>query len=555
MSHSTRIVSRRDISGFTVRWDEELAALARATGEWPGVTVAQLARQRFQEHPGRVQVIDEETSYTCAQVYQAALNIAAYFCELGLKPGDVVSFQLPNWWEANALNIACAMRGLVVNPIVPINRERELTYILNDSNSKVLFIPQVYRRFDYVDMLARIGGSLKSPPQLVVVRAGADGHTSFESIQQGYRGDDSLLCAVDADAVKLLMYTSGTTGLPKGVLHTHNTVHADGMKMVPAMGLTPADTTFSPSPITHVSGYLWALNVPWLADIPVVTMDIWEPGKALALLKRNQCSFMLGATPFLRGLVDVARREGEPLAHLRHYLCGGAAVPPQLIYEAAETFPNCIPWRNFGATEAMTMTRGPSSRLGIKLGAETDGRLYQCEVRIVDPLSGVPLAPGEEGEVLVKEASMAVGYVRAEDNAAAYDADGFFMMGDLGRIVYRDHIQITGRKKDLIIRHGENISAKEIEDALFASDNVEDVAVVGVPDPNTGERICAFLVTRDHREISLQDVAACIARAGLAKQKTPVQVHVLDELPKTASGKVRKHELRDLAARLARDEA
>lgn len=554
MTHSSHITLRQDVSGFTIRWDEQLATLARATGEWPGLTVAQLAWQRVQQHPERVQVIDEGVSLTCEQIYQTALRLAAYFEDLGLQPGEVVSFQLPNWWEANAINIACAMRGLVANPIVPINRERELTYILNDSNSKVLFIPHVYRRFDFVDMLTRISGSLNRQPKLVVVRNSAPGLQSFDSIQRDFRGDDSLRLDVDADAVKLLMYTSGTTGQPKGVLHTHNSVHADGMKMVPALGLGPADSTFSPSPITHVSGYLWALNVPWLADIPVVTIDIWDPQKALQLLKQHQCSFMLGATPFLRGLVDAARREGEPLSQLRQYLCGGAAVPPHLMYEAAETFPNCIPWRNFGATEAMTMTRGPTSRLGLKLGAETDGRLHQCEVKIVDPVTGVPVAPGEEGEVLVKEASMAVGYLHPEDNVGAYDSDGFFMMGDLGRIVYRDHILITGRKKDLIIRHGENISAKEIEDALFGLTDVEDVAVVGVPDAHTGERICAFLVCRNSRDIDLQEVVQCISQAGLAKQKTPVQVHRLDELPKTASGKVRKHDLRDLALKLTNEE-
>jgi acyl-CoA synthetase (AMP-forming)/AMP-acid ligase II len=314
------------------------------------------------------------------------------------------------------------------------------------------------------------------------------------------------------------------------------------------MSLTELDITFSPSPVTHVSGYLWALNMPWYGNIPAVMVDVWEPVHAFELLQKHRCSFALGATPFLRDLIKVARDRGETLEHLRYYLCGGASVAPTLIYEAAELFPNCVPWRNFGATEAPTMTRGPETRDDLKMGAETDGKLYRADVKILDLTTGKPVAPGEEGEALVREPSMAVGYAQAEDNEGAYDEEGFFRMGDLVCVTDDGLITCTGRKKDLIIRAGENISAKEIEDVLARLAKVAEVAVVSMPNDKTGEAICAFIVPAGAEGPSFVEVSEMIREAGLARQKTPEHVEIVPELPKTAAGKIRKDVLRKRAA-------
>ena len=234
-------------------------------------------------------------------------------------------------------------------------------------------------------------------------------------------------------------------------------------------------------------------------------------------------------------------------------MCGGASVPPSLIYEAAELFPNCIPWRTFGATESPTMTGPPQTRRDLRWAAETDGRLHRAEVKIVDIATGELCAEGEEGEILVREPSMSLGYARAEDNEHAYDADGFFRMGDIGKIVDVDHIVCTGRKKDLIIRSGENISAKEVEDVIYRSPKVAEAAVVAMPSRKTGEAVCAFIVTRRGETIDGVEIAEMVAKAGLARQKAPVHVQLVSELPKTPSGKVRKDQLRQQARDYARD--
>ncbi|MCP5359790.1 MAG: AMP-binding protein [Sinobacteraceae bacterium] len=541
---------RHDSGGWALRWNEAVAAAARAGGDWPDRTVADFARASLATRGGETVLIDGGVSRTRAEIYDAATRLASWLIGRGLRPGDVISFQLPNWWEASVIDIAAALSGVVVNPIVPINRDAEVTYMLNESATRVFFVPTEFRRFDYAAMFGRIRASLRRPPELVTLRGRSLSGLAFEELLAAC---EPLIDPpqISADAVKLLMYTSGTTGRPKGVLHSHNTIHADGVKMKPAMGLVDGDRTFCPSPVTHISGYLWGLNMPWAGNLPAVLLDVWEPERAFDLITEHGCAFSVGATPFLQDLMTVARRRQATLASMKSFMCGGASVPPALIYEAAERMPNCIPYRTFGATESPTMCGPPRRREDLALAAETDGRLLRAEVRIVDLVTGKPVGPGEEGEILVREPSMALGYARAEDNVDAYDADGFFRMGDLGRLVQGDHVVCTGRKKDLIIRAGENISAREIEDVLYRSDRVAEVAVVSMPSARTGEAICAFVVPRPDATLDLDDVSGWIREAGLARQKTPEHVELVTELPKTPSGKVRKDLLRERAKTLS----
>ncbi len=541
---------RRDPGGWLLRWDEAHAARAIEGGDLLNRTVAGEAEALADAEPGRVLMIDGALPLAAGELHDRALRLAGWFMAQGLERGAVVSFQLPNWWEAAVINLAAAMTGLVVNPIVPIYRDAEVGYMLKEARSRVVFTPHVFRNFDHAAMMRRLLPSLAPGTLLVAVRAALDGMAAFDELLAGPPAVGRR--AVDPNAVKLLMYTSGTTGRPKGVLHSHNTLNADSVKQTAAMGLGPDDRTFSPSPLTHISGYLWALNAPWTCNLPVVMTDVWNAAEAFDAIRRHRCSYMLGATPFLQDLVAVARERGEALDSLRYFLCGGASVPPSLIREAAARFPNCVPFRVFGATEAPTMTCGPATRDGLALAAETDGRLLRCEVRLVHPQTGDPVAEGGEGEILVREPSMALGYAREEDNVEAYDADGFFRMGDLGRLVHGDHLICTGRKKDLIIRAGENISVREIEDVLFRSPLIDDVAVVSMPSARTGEAICAFIVPAPGRSVGIAEVAALVRDAGLARQKTPECVLLADELPKTASGKVRKDLLRERAAAHAR---
>jgi cyclohexanecarboxylate-CoA ligase len=278
-----------------------------------------------------------------------------------------------------------------------------------------------------------------------------------------------------------------------------------------------------------------------------VFLDTWSGAAGVAAIKRHGATLTVSATPFLQELLAAALAEGERLPSLRLFACGGASVPPDLIERALDAFENCVAARVFGSTEAPTVTFGPRSKAERRVAAHTDGRIVpNFEVRIVDPAGDRPLGIGQEGEILVRGPELFLGYIRAEDNEGAFDVDGYFRTGDLGHVTEDGCIVVTGRRKDLIIRGGENISPKEIEDALVSHPAVAEVAVIGAPHARLGETVCAVVIAREGETPDVASLAAHLRAAGFAAQKWPERVEIVEALPRTASGKVRKNVLRDL---------
>jgi acyl-CoA synthetase (AMP-forming)/AMP-acid ligase II len=309
-----------------------------------------------------------------------------------------------------------------------------------------------------------------------------------------------------------------------------------------------------PSPVTHITGAYWAFDMPWVSGAISVLMDVWSPEEGIDCIERNRCTVTGGATPFLRQLLDTATRRPTGMASLRIFFCGGTTVSPDLIREAAAAHPNCMFFRAYGSTEMPTTTLGIRERADADLGAETDGEVVPpTEVRIVDASSGAAIGEGEEGEILVRGPEQLVGYVHPDDNVGAFDEDGWFRMGDLGRRVDGRWLVITGRKKDIIIRAGENISPKEVEDVLATHAAVADVAIVAMPSRETGEKGCAFVVLRSGETIDLPEIRRFLERGGLARQKFPEHLVIVDELPRVPSGKVSKDVLRARAKAIAED--
>jgi acyl-CoA synthetase (AMP-forming)/AMP-acid ligase II len=279
-------------------------------------------------------------------------------------------------------------------------------------------------------------------------------------------------------------------------------------------------------------------------------MDTWSGEAGVELINRHGCSFMGGATPFLRDLYLAAKARGDHLPSLKLYLCGGAAVPAELMRQASEQFTNCAMFRCHGCTEVPSTSFGIARRDALKWNSESDGRPGYSDLKLVDAATGGAVPWGAEGEVLLRGPQMMLGYLRAEDNREAFDAEGYFRTGDLARYVHDDWIVISGRKKDLIIRSGENLSPKEIEDALFEHPAIAEIAIVGMPSEKTGEAVCAFIVPNAGKSLDLAEIARFLIGKGLAKQKIPERVELVPELPKTPSGKIQKHILRDQAKRL-----
>jgi len=528
-----------------------LAARYRDKGFWRDETLVDIAWQRVSEAPAKTLIIENTTQLSREVVWNQALRIAAFFNARGLVVGDVVSFQLPNWSETVVIALAARMLGLVINPIPPIYRETELSYILNDCGAKLLFIPTDFRNHDFPAMLAKIRGNLTSLKHAVCVRGRSDDTYAWNDAlaMPALSVDD--LPRVDAASAMIVMYTSGTTGRPKGVLHTHHSYDYKTRQMGEFWGVGESDVIFMPSPVTHISGAFWSFDMPWVRGAATMLMDVWNPEAALHAIDTNRCTISGGATPFLQQLLDAAAEKPGTLKSLRMFFCGGTTVSPELIKKASSAFPDCLFFRAYGSTEMPTAAMGIRDRVDAQRGAETDGELADpVEIKIVDD-TGRNLADGEEGEILARGPELFAGYLHDEDNQSCFDAEGFFRMGDLGRRVQGNYLVITGRKKDIIIRSGENISPKEVEDLLLEHPAVDDIAIVAMPSLVTGEIGCAFLIPKKGKSIDLLEIQRYLNGQGLARQKFPEYLVLLNELPRVPSGKIKKDVLRIKARELA----
>jgi acyl-CoA synthetase (AMP-forming)/AMP-acid ligase II len=511
------------------------------------LTLARAALEKAERTPESIAIfVDDGSEIRFGSIVEEARRLATALAALGVNRKDVVSFQLPNWREAVAIDLAASILGLVVNPIIPIYRDRELTFILDDASARVLFIPDRFRGFDYPDMLRRLRGSLPQLEQVVVVRAERppEGMLDYRQLVDDAVPMEAAPPAVDPDELKLLLYTSGTTGRPKAVMHSHNTLTRAIDNGREAWGLTGGDIMLMPSPVTHITGFANGIELPFLTDTRSAFLDQWRVERAVEFIERIGASACISATPFLQELVQHAERCGTRLPSLRLFVCGGASVPPDLIYSAHRMLANCRACRAYGSTEAPLVTVGYPRPEDEYLAANTDGRIFDWEVQVRDDDDRV-LSAGQDGEIVVRGAALMLGYKDVEQTREAFTADGYFRTGDIGHVTPQGAIIITDRKKDLIIRGGENLSAREIEDVLYGHPDIQEAAVVSMPHARLGEGVCAYLVMKPGcKPLTSGALQPYLGEVLLARQKWPEQVEIRDALPKTASGKVRKDLLR-----------
>jgi acyl-CoA synthetase (AMP-forming)/AMP-acid ligase II len=508
-----------------VRIDDQRAADAYRRGLWVRETLADSLRDAATATPQRTVVVDGDIRLDCRALHDKAIVLAQALMAR-MPAGSVVSFMLPNWHEAAIIYLGATLAGMVVNPILPSLRDRELAFILSDADSRAIFVPSTFGNHDYAAMLGRVTAPMASPPEVIVVRG--DGHTPYASLFGAEAA--AVMPVLNPDSVRMILYTSGTTGRPKGVQHTHNSIHALIRQIGEHWLVRDGDTFLVPSPIAHIGGSIYAFECPLLLGTTAVLMERWDPDRAVSLMQAEHCTHMAGATPFLDGLLAAAERAGTRLPDLKVFICGGASVPPSLIRRAADTFESATVTRVYGSTEVPVTTVGAFD--DVDHAANTDGRAGIADIKLV------------EDEICARGPQMLVGYLHTEDETTAFDDEGYFRTGDLGRWVDGDHLVVTGRAKDIIIRNGENISPKEVEDLLVGRAGIAEIAVVGIPDARTGERACAVIVAADERAPELSEVAELLIGEGLAKFKIPEQIVIWDALPKNDAGKVLKHQIR-----------
>ncbi|PFH19343.1 cyclohexanecarboxylate-CoA ligase [Burkholderia sp. JKS000303] len=492
------------------------------------------------------------TRFTYREMATLADRIAVGLTRLGVGRNDVVSVQLPNWWQFTLTYLACSRIGAVMNPLMHIFRERELSFMLNHSCSKVMIVPKRFRGFDFERMMLGLKGDLPHLQHVVVAGGETDGQpgaNSFEALLSGPRWEQESDAGTilgrhrpGADDVTQLLYTSGTTGEPKGVMHTANTLLSNIVPYAEAMRLGGSDVVMMASPMAHQTGFMYGLMMPIVLHATAVLQDVWQPKTALEVIRAERATFMMASTVFLTDLANTANETGETVPTLRTFLCAGAPIPGPLVERARKALDVKIV-SAWGMTEtgAITLTGLDDED---ERSISTDGRpLPGVEVRIVDE-NDVQLPADTVGRLMARSCSNFAGYLRRPELNAT-DADGWFETGDLAHVDARGYIRIDGRSKDVIIRGGENIPVVEIEALLYRHPAIAAAAIVAYPDERLGERACAVVVPREGEYVDLPGIVDFLKSHKVAMHYIPERLLVLDAMPVTPAGKIQKFRLRD----------
>lgn len=533
------------------------ARAARANGFWLDKTFDEFLSKTIAATPDKLAVVadradrDQQRRITYGQFGDFVARAAAALQKMGVVPGDVVAIQLPNWWEFAVLALACGRVGAIVNPLMPIFRQRELSFMLGFAEAKVFVTPKSFRGFDHEAMAAELKPTLPKLQHVIIVDG--EGPNSFENRLLGAseRFETAPIgtsSQARPDELAVIMFTSGTTGSPKGVMHTVNTIMACNFGLAKRFGLNSSDVLLVCSPLGHMTGYAAGMMLGiWLGST-IVLQDVWEARRGVTLMAGEGVTFTAGASPFLSDICEAVATGAPRPAKLRSFLCAGAPIPPALIERAARELDLkvCSLW---GMTESLASTLTEPSRAAEK-SSKTDGRALEgVEVRVVNN-DGKPAPIGETGRLLVRGAQMFMGYYKRPD-IETFDADGWFDTGDLAYMDDEGYIRINGRIKDVLIRGGENVPVVEIENLLFKHPAVLAAALVGYPDERLGERGCAFVVLRPGQTLDLATIQAYMAESKVAKQYWPERIEIVSDLPRTPSGKVQKFALRELAKQFA----
>jgi len=516
----------------------------RRLGVWNDRLLVDYLDEHAGRVPGRTAFIDSRGRIDYATLQSASYRMADGLHRNGLRRGEVVAVQLPNWIEFAVLHMALVRLGAVTCPITPISRERDVAMMLKAAQARRLVVTNVFRGFDY----ARMAGGVFAAEDCIVVGDALPGMRSWSEVLES-GGDDAETrrridaMRPDADAVAELVFTSGTTGVPKGILHTHNTLLAPQLAMARSLRLAEADVLHMASTVGHQTGFLNGIRLPVQIGGTAVLQDVWDPTVFAMLAARHRIQVSSGSATYLLDLLRASAMDDYDLSSLRIFRCGGGPIPIALVREAEQRLPGLKVLRGWGQTEngVVSLSRLDDSQA---VRAETDGLVQPGMQAKVLGSDGALASPGAEGRLLVRGAFMSPAYVGAAGPQAHDRVDGWFDTGDLAVMDRHGYVRITGRLKDIIIRGGENIPVHYIENVLYEDPRILEAVVVGIPDPRLGERCCAVVICRPDERLDLGQLKAFLATRGVARQYWPERLCVVDTLPRSANGKVQKAALR-----------
>jgi acyl-CoA synthetase len=520
--------------------DPERLAGYRRAGLVTEMSVNHMLPSRAARRLDRPALTQADTRLTYGQLRSAVDRAAGFLRADGIGPGDVVLWQTPNWWESYILAMAIWQVGAISNPVVPFYRENELRHITAELRPDAVICAGPVRNHNAAElmdqMLAEAG---VSPRCRIILRGSLPGWTPVTDVLSHAPAPE--IVPMDVDAPCLVLYTSGTTSAPKGVMHSSRTLLAETEQIRHEWCIGWEDTAYMPAPLQHITGVLMGMTVPLLGAGHTVLSDGWDAERAAEEIDRHQVTFSAGATIFLQELTAATAARPPRDTQWRIYGCGGAPVPRAVMERAEEAGIPAI--RIYGMSELPTVSLGDRA-VDFDRRAGTDGRIaVGVEVRPVDEEER-PLPLGESGELQVRGPEQFLGYVDPRADAAAITSDGWLRTGDIGMCDANGDVTITGRLKDIVNRGGEKFSTREIEDLLARHPAIRQAAVVPAPDARFGEVPAAFVVTApDAAAVEPAELIEHLVGAGLPKQKLPVSWHPVAELPMTASGKIRKVEL------------
>jgi cyclohexanecarboxylate-CoA ligase len=528
----------------------------RRSGHWADRTLDDDLQRHARDRGDKLAIIDRRWRLTFAELDRLARRAACGLLHLGLTPADVISIQTPNWAEWLIMHCAATKIGAVTNSIGAVYRHHEVGYILDYAETALVLIPGAFRGFSYTAMMAELWPTLPRLRHVLVI--GDDvpaGMRSFREFldtpwEERYSATDLAALRPDPNRVTTLMFTSGTEANPKGVMHTHNTVGMGTRQVQETYDLGSDDVVFMASPIGHTTALVVGARMPVMYGMTTVWQEHWHPETAVDLIAGEGCTFTVSATPFLYGLVHAPNASRETLKTLRIFSCGGAPIPRELIRRAEDTYGFLVS-AIYGSSEALVNSAINASDPVDKRHA-TDGKVIpDVEARLTDPDTLAARKPGEEGELQVRTPALFAGYYK--DPARTRDVcrgDGWYSTGDLCRLDSDNYLSVVGRKKDMIIRGGANISAREIEELLFRHPKVASVACVAMPDPVLVERVCAFVVCQPGEALEFTEMLAFLKAQRIAAWKLPERLELREAFPMTPSGKIQKYQLREEIARL-----
>ena len=531
------------------RYDDASIARYRERGWWPGGSPTALLDHWATTTPHRRFVSDGTTELDYATLRARSRGLGAALLRAGVRPGDRVAMQLPNWAEFAVAYLAVARIRAVLVPVMTVYRRAEVGHVLRNSGAVAAVTTGEFRGFDHAAMFRDLQGECPELRTLVVARAqAAPGELAFDDACATATTDDELGGDGDPDLPHLIVYTSGTESTAKGCVHTWNTLNFSARGLAHEVFRTGRDDVmFMPSPIAHATGFLVGVLIPLTTGSETHLLDVWDPQQGLRRIEAHRCTASATATPFVRMALDAhAADPSRDLSSMRFWLCAGAPIPAPLATEFDHAFDGGVLMPLYGCTELMAVTCcHPGDPLERRAGSDGSPALDGVEVTLVGP-DGGDVPTGEEGEICYRGPGAVLGYWRdPERTAATVDGTGRHHTGDLGQFDEHGYLRVTGRIKDIIIRGGTNISAAKIEGYVAAHPSVAQVAVVAYPDERLGEKVCAVVVPRPGEQPTLDDLTAFLRQRDIAAQKLPEKLLLLDALPMTATGKVQKFVLRE----------